>query len=137
MSGSATHGVRVAAALLALSLSLAVPREARGQTVEDGSAAALGPEDTRTVLDLVGRHLKRPEAKITVLRRGGDTVICGSVNVKNRDGLYIGERGFVADLASGYVGRVPEGPELLGSSRAEGYAAMDRARQLYFERCLE
>ncbi|WP_245516608.1 hypothetical protein [Methylobacterium segetis] len=117
-------------------LLLAALPGARAQTVEDGSGAAIGPADTRTILDMVARHLKEPDARVTALRRGEGAVVCGSVDVKNRMGLYTGPRGFVADLADAFFGRVPEGPELLSPSRPEDYRAMERTRQLYFKMCL-
>ncbi len=130
---------RLSAAAPALSLAalLILPTGAGAQVVDDGSDSVIGAKDTRAVLALVERHLDRPDAKITALRRSEGAVICGSVNVKNRDGLYIGERGFVADLSDGFFGRVPEGPELLMSHRAPGYEAMERIRQMYFRFCLD
>ena len=122
---------------LTLAAVAAAPVDARAQSVEDGSDAAIGPRDARAVLDLIAHHLRRPDARVTVLRRSAGSVICGSVNVKNRDGLYIGERGFVADLATAYFGRIPEGPELLSALPAEDRAAMEHARGLYFAMCLD
>lgn len=122
----------------ALSLAmLASAFEARAQIVDDGSDAAIGKVDARAVLDLIARHLKESsDAKVTSLRRSEGAVICGSVNVKNQDGLYLGERGFVADLANASFGRVPDGPELL-SPKAEGFAEKEQVRQLYFRMCLD
>ncbi|AWN43505.1 hypothetical protein [Methylobacterium durans] len=115
---------------------LTLPFGARAQSVEDGSDAAIGPAETRTILDRVGRDLKSPDARVTALRRGEGAVICGSVDVKNRMGLYTGPRGFVADLSDGFFGRVPDGPELLSPSRMDDYRAMERTRDLYFKACL-
>ncbi len=126
------------AALLGLSLGVLPlsPNEASAQFVEDGSDAVIGKADTKTVLDLIARHLKAPDAKVTALRRSAGSVICGSVNVKNKDGLYLGERGFVVDLSTGSFGRVPDGVELL-SSRSEGFEEKEQIRQLYFDKCLD
>jgi hypothetical protein len=121
---------------LFLILSAATAHPARAQIVEDGSDAALGKADTRTVLDLIAQRFKALDPKVTVLRRADGPWVCGSVNVKNRDDLYTGERGFVVDLSTGFFGRVPDGPELL-SPRAEGFAAMEEIRQIYFTRCLD
>lgn len=110
--------------------------EAHAVTVEDGTDKAIGAESTRTVIALIEQHLKNPDAKITVLRRSGTSLICGSVNVKNKEGLYTGERGFVVDLSDNSFGRVPDGPELL-SSRSAGFDDKERIRQIYFEKCLD
>lgn len=122
----------------ALSLALLVsPFNVRAQIVEDGSDAVIGKEDARLVLDLIARHLEdSSDAKVSALRRSQGAVICGSVNVKNKDGLYLGERGFVADLSNASFGRVPDGPELL-SPKAEGFAEKEQIRQLYFRMCLD
>lgn len=61
---------------------------------------------------------------------------CGSVNVKNRDGLYTGERGFVVDLAEASLGRVPDGPELR-NPRAAGVEEKERIRLRYLRLCLD
>ncbi|MCJ2083299.1 hypothetical protein [Methylobacterium sp. J-090] len=119
-----------------LALALVGPPPAWAQVVEDGSDAALGKADTRTILDLIAQRFKALDPKVTVLRRADGPWVCGSVNVKNRDDLYTGERGFVVDLSSGFFGRVPDGPELL-SPRAEGFAAMEQIRQITFARCLD
>jgi len=113
------------------------PPVSHAQVVEDGSDAAIGKDDTRMVLDLIGQHLdKSLDPKVTSLRRSKGRIVCGSVNVKNKQGLYLGERGFVVDLAQPSFGRLPEGPELM-NPRAEGFAAKERIRQLYFEMCLD
>ncbi|MEE7476357.1 hypothetical protein [Methylobacterium hispanicum] len=127
----------LAVTLLVLSAGLGLPATARGQIVEDGSGARIGPADTRAVLDLVGRNLNSPEARVTELRRAEGGAICGSVDVRNRQGLYGGPRGFVADLAGASFGRVPDGPELLSPARGEDREAMERVRQLYFRLCLD
>lgn len=115
---------------------LLAPGIAVAVTVEDGTDKAIGAESTRTVLALIEQHLKSPDAKVTVLRRSGPSLICGSVNVKNKEGLYTGERGFVVDLSDNSFGRVPDGPELL-SSRSAGFDTKERIRQIYFENCLD
>lgn len=136
-----THGSAAVSSVTVLSVLLAallvVPLDAHAQKVDDGSDAAIGPADTGKVLDLIGRNLKdSSDAKVTELRRSGSSWICGSVNVKNRDGLYSGERGFVVDLSDASFGRVPDGPELL-SPHAAGFEEMERIRQLYFKMCLD
>lgn len=115
---------------------LAMPLGAHAQVVEDGSDAAIGKANAAKVLDLVGQRFKDSDPKVTSLRRAEGSWICGSVNVKNRDGLYSGERGFVVDLSNAFFGRVPDGPELL-NPRAEGFEAMERIRQLYFQMCMD
>ncbi len=128
----ASRIVALAAALLLTSVSAL-----RAQKVEDGSEAALGPADTRVVLDLIGRNLERAsDAKVTSLRRSGGDMVCGSVDEKNLDGQYAGERGFVVDLSRKSFGRVPDGPELL-SPRSAGFREKEAIRQSYFDRCLE
>lgn len=127
------------AVLCAAVFSIALPLasgKARAVTVEDGTDKAIGAENTRTVLALIEQHLNNPDAKVTVLRRSGPSLICGSVNVKNKEGLYTGERGFVVDLSDNSFGRVPDGPELL-SSRSAGFDTKERIRQIYFEKCLD
>ncbi|MBZ6416105.1 MULTISPECIES: hypothetical protein [Methylobacterium] len=126
---------RRASACLAF-LALVLMRPAWAQTVEDGSDGTIGPADTARVLALIRQDLNSPDAKVTQLRRSGASHVCGSVNVKNRDGLYTGERGFVVDLPSGTFGRVPDGPELL-SPRAAGFAGKEAIRQSYFRLCLD
>lgn len=123
----------VAGALLLLS-ALSSPVQA--QRVEDGSDAVIGKAAAATILFMVGERFGALDPKVTALRKAEGSWICGSVNVKNRDGLYIGERGFVADPASAFFGRVPEGPELL-DPRAEGFQALERIRELYFAMCLD
>ncbi|GAB6845171.1 hypothetical protein HNR00_004250 [Methylorubrum rhodinum] len=124
----------------ALSLVLALP--ARAQTVEDGSEAAIGQENAAIVLALIAERFAALDPKVTTLRRaqgtgqGTEAWICGAVNVKNQDGLYLGERGFVVDVGRRFFGRVPDGPELL-NPRAEGFAEKERIRQLFFSLCLD
>ncbi len=127
--------------LLALSAALGLlVLPARAQIVEDGSDAAIGKEDAALVLALVAERFAPLDPKVTTLRRaagiGRGAWICGAVNVKNRDGLYIGERGFVVEVGSRFFGRVPEGPELM-NPRAEGFAEKERIRQLFFDLCLD
>ena len=105
------------------------------QTVEDGSQALIGPGDTKVVLNLIRRELESTDAKVTDLRRSGPIHICGSVNVKNREGLYTGERGFVVDLQNVKFGRVPDGPELL-NPRVAGFTLKEAIRREYFRLCL-
>lgn len=88
------------------------------------------------MLDLIGQRFKELDPKVTSLRKAEGSWICGSVNVKNRDGLYTGDRGFVVDLANKTFGRVPEGPELL-NPKSEGFAEKERIRQTYFNQCLD
>lgn len=121
--------------VLALS-ALATPLAARAQVVEDGSDAAIGKSNARIVLDLIGQRFEELAPKVTSLRKAEGSWICGSVNVKNRDGLYSGERGFVVDLSNAFFGRVPDGPELL-NPRAEGFQAMEEIRQIYFKMCID
>lgn len=128
----------------ALGLVLALP--AWAQTVEDGSEAAIGKENAAIVLALIAERFAALDPKVTTLRRargtgqgtrqGTEAWICGAVNVKNQDGLYLGERGFVVDVGRRFFGRVPDGPELL-NPRAEGFAEKERIRQLFFSLCLD
>lgn len=126
--------------LLALSAVFALASPARAQIVEDGSDAVIGKENAAIVLALVAERFAPLDPKVTTLRRARGAErgawICGAVNVKNRDGLYIGERGFVVDLGSRFFGRVPEGPELM-NPRAEGFAEKEHIRQLFFDLCLD
>lgn len=126
----------LASLLLAAGMVLLEPAAGHAQAVEDGSDAVIGRAETAIVLDLIRRHLDRPEAKVTALRRSEGSWICGSVNVKNREGIYSGERGFVVDLSVKSFARVPDGPELL-NPRVPGFAEMEQARQLYFKLCLD
>lgn len=109
---------------------------AGAQVFEDGSDAAIGKVAAAKVREIIGQRFGALDPKITALRRPEDSWICGSVNVKNRDGLYLGERGFVLDLANDTFGRVPEGPELL-DPKAPGFQALEQVRQAYFQRCLD
>ncbi|WP_244276613.1 hypothetical protein [Methylobacterium indicum] len=84
MVASVRRRSRVANAAASV-MVLAAP--AFGQTIEDGSGARIGPADAALVLELVQRNLTGPDAKVSALRRSGASHICGSVNVKNRDGL--------------------------------------------------
>lgn len=119
-----------------LLLVMASTPAAHAQVVEDGSDVAIGKAAAAAVLALVGQRFGALDPKVTALRRAEGAWVCGSVNVKNQDGLYLGERGFVVDLSDDFFGRVPDGPELL-SPRAAGFAAMERIRQLYFRLCLD
>lgn len=123
--------------LLSFAAPATAPVSVWGQTVTDGSDAQIGKPDARKVLDLIGRDLKNAsDSKVTSLRRSKGSVICGSVNVKGPDGRYLGERGFVVDLAQASFGRVPDGPELL-NPRDPGYHDKERIRELYFDMCLD
>ncbi len=119
-----------AAALLLLTIS-GVP----AQTVTDGSDAALGPERTGAVLALVGRVLRSPDAQVTGLRVGRAGALCGAVDVRNRMGSYTGPRGFVADLGSAFLARLPEGPELRNPASPADFQAMQRAQALFAANC--
>ena len=134
------HTVSRVTTLLALALVLgavAMSGIARAQKVDDGSESAIGKVNAEIVLDLIRKNLKEHDgAKVTVLRKTEGAWICGSVNVKNQDGLYTGERGFVVDLADLFFGRVPDGPEML-SPRSAGFPEKERIRQLYFRMCLD
>lgn len=121
--------------VLAIGLTTLAPMKARAQSIEDGSDAAIGAANARTVVQLVGLHLKSTDAKITALRRSGDTAICGSVDVRNRMGAYTGPRGFVADLSDGFIGRLPEGPELRNPASVADFRAMERAKALFAQNC--
>lgn len=121
---------------LAAAAALVLASPAGAQVVEDGSDAAIGKAVADKVLAIVGQRFKDLDPKITALRRAEGSWLCGSVNVKNRDGLYSGERGFVLDLTSDVFGRVPEGPELL-NPKAPGFPALEQVRQAYFSMCLD
>ncbi|WP_279357941.1 hypothetical protein [Methylobacterium indicum] len=133
MVASVRRRSRVANAAASV-MVLAAP--AFGQTIEDGSGARIGPADTALVRELVQRNLTGSDAKISALRRSGASHICGSVNVKNRDGLYTGERGFLVDVRARTFGRVPDGPELL-DPRATGFREKEAIRESYFRLCLD
>lgn len=122
---------------LAAALLLATLSGVRAQSVVDGSGAAIGPESTGAVLALLGRQLRSGDAKVTGLRKGRAGAVCGSVEVRNRMGAYTGPRGFVADLADGFAGRLPEGPELRSPAGMADYRAMERARTLFGDNCTD
>ena len=123
-------------AVMALAVA-AIPLPAQAQFVDDGSGAELGKANIDIILRLIHDQVKNAEgAKVTVLRRSKGSLVCGSVNVKNVDGFYLGERGFVVDLAIPSFGRLPEGPELMNPN-APGFAEMERIRALYFAMCLD
>lgn len=108
---------------------------ARAQTVTDGSDAALGPERTGAVLALVARVLRGPDARVTGLRDGRAGAVCGAVDLRNRMGTYTGPRAFVADPGGGFLGRLPEGPELRNPASPADFQAMQRARTLFAANC--
>lgn len=123
---------------LALLLLLAAAPASRAQSVTDGSEAALGAETAGAVLALIGRALPRGEAgRVSGLRRGRAGALCGAIDRPNRMGTYTGDRGFVADLAAGFAGLLPEGPELRNPASPDQYRAMERALSLYRANCAQ
>lgn len=122
--------------ILTTSICLSLINSVQAQQVEDGSETAIGTDSTKIVLELVNQQFGKLDPKVSSLRRATGSWICGSVNVKNQDGLYIGERGFIADVPARFLGRVPEGVELL-NPKAEGFAEKERIRQLFFKMCLD
>lgn len=130
---SARRAGGVAAAALAAALALGGPSGA--QSVTDGSDGAIGAERARAVLALATRQLRSPDARITALRAGRGETLCGAVDVKNRMGTYVGPRGFVADLAEGFFGLLPEGPELRNPASMADFQAMERAKALFAAHC--
>lgn len=121
--------------VLAALLVLAIPAAPRAQTIADGSDAAVGAETARAVLVLIGRQVRDPEARIARLRIGGAGALCGTVDVRNRMGAHSGPRPFVADLADGFFGRLPEGPELRSPDSPAAFKAMQRAGRLFEANC--
>lgn len=108
---------------------------AQAQSVTDGSDAVVGPENARAMLALIGRRLRRSDARATALHQGRAGALCGAVDVRNRMGSYTGPRGFVADLADGFVGRLPEGPELRAPASMADFRAMERTKALFTANC--
>ena len=121
---------------LAGALLLSTLAGASAQGARDESDA-VGPEDARAVAALVARQLRSEDARVTDLRMGRAGALCGRVEARNRMGAYTGPRGFVADLAEGFVGRLPEAPEMRHPASAADYRAMERARALFAENCGE
>ncbi|GJD37293.1 hypothetical protein [Methylobacterium aerolatum] len=125
--------LRLAGAFLAMSAAAA-----RAQDVADGTDARIGPDATRILLDRIGRTLHGgTEAKVTALREGRQGALCGAVEVRNRMGTYTGARPFVFERETGFLGRLPEGPELRNPASAADYEAMERARTLFLANCTE
>ena len=123
-----------AKAALAALLVLAAPA-ARAQSIVAGTDAAIGPVAASTVLVLVGRQLRDPQARIAGLRNGRAGALCGTVDVTNRMGAYTGPRPFVADLPERFLARLPEGPELRNPASPADFQAMQRAQALFEANC--
>lgn len=122
--------------ILSISVCVSLINPTQAQPVEDGSETAIGKDSAKIILDLVNQQFGKLDPKVSSLRPAEGSWICGSVNVKNQDGLYIGERGFIADVPARFLGRVPEGVELL-NPKAEGFPAKEHIRQLFFKMCLD
>ena len=118
-----------------IALLMMTPSGAHAQRVIDGSDAAIGAEGTATLLALVGRQLRSADAEVAGLHKGRAGAWCGTVDVRNRMGTYTGPRGFAADLAQGFFGRLPEGPELRSPASMADFQAMERAKVLFAENC--
>lgn len=110
---------------------------AHAQSVIDGSDTAIGSEETARLLAVVGQRLRSPDAKVAGLHKGRAGALCGTVEVRNRMGTYTGPRAFVANLAEGFFGRLPEGPELRAPASMADFQAMERAKSLFAENCSE
>ena len=128
--------LRLPVALLALSLLDCAP-PASAQTIVDGSDAAVGPAAASTILVLVGRALRDPEARIAGLRKGRAGAVCGTVDLRNRMGAHTGPRPFVADLSENVLARLPEGPELRSPASPGDFQAMQRAKTLFEANCAD
>jgi hypothetical protein len=128
--------LRLPAVLMALSL-LAFGPPASAQTIVDGSDAAIGPAAAGTILVLVGRALRDPEARIAGLRKGRAGAVCGMVDLRNRMGAHTGPRPFVADLSENVLVRLPEGPELRSPASPADFQAMQRAKTLFEANCAD
>ena len=121
-------------AIGALTLLLAMS-PARAE-VTDGSDREIGPDITGRVIALLGQGLKHPAAaRYSGLRAGRAGAVCGAVDTLNRMGNPVGPRRFVADLAAGIAGIVPDGPELRNPATPQDYAAMQRNLALYAANC--
>lgn len=122
---------------LAALLILVVPAAARAQSLVDGSDAVVGPPVAGTILVLIGRQMRDPEARVAGLRKGRAGAVCGTVDLRNRMGAHTGPRPFVADIPGHFVGRLPEGPELRSPASPTDFKAMQRAKALFEANCTE
>ncbi len=109
----------------------------RAQSVTDGTEVRVGPEITRALLARIGQTLRSPDAKVTALHEGRQNAVCGAVEVRNRMGTYTGARPFVFEPDTGFLGRLPEGPELRNPASVADYTAMERVRTLFTLNCAE
>ncbi|KQP74742.1 hypothetical protein ASF41_17295 [Methylobacterium sp. Leaf111] len=133
----------IGALVLLLAPLLLVPRPARAQgadparaLVADGSDREIGPERADRVIALLGQGLRAPApARYGQLRAGRAGAFCGVVDTTNRMGNPVGPRRFVADLAAGIAGLVPDGPELRNPATPQDYAALQRILALYAANC--
>ena len=108
---------------------------ALGQSVTDGSDAALG-ERAGAVIALVGKGLKAPgEARYSRLRPGRAEGVCGDVDVINRMGDHVGPRPFVADLDAGFAGILPDAAEMRHPSSMAQFQAFQRILALLAANC--
>lgn len=127
--------LRLAALLLLCGLILPVRTQA--QTVIDGSRGDLGAETSDAAIELLGKGLKdRVSARFGHLRKGRAGAICGEIDQQNRMGRYTGPRGFVADLAGGFAGIAPDGPELRYAASPQDYRDKQRTLSLYQANCM-
>ena len=108
---------------------------ARHARANDTAHAPLDPEIVRSATAAIGKQLGSADARVNGLRTGRGGVLCGSVDVRNRMGIYTGSRPFVFDPATGVAGRLPEGPELRHPASMAEYKALDQARALFVARC--
>lgn len=122
-------------ALGAAGLALLFTVAARGQA-PDGPDREIGPDLADRVVALLGRELRTPgTARFGPIRAGRAGAFCGEVDTTNRMGNPVGPRRFVADLAAGIAGLVPDGPELRNPATPQDYAAMQRILALYAANC--
>jgi hypothetical protein len=128
--------MRLRTTILASLLLLSGAGMAGAQTVVDSSAAGIGAEAARAALSLIGKQIRDPEARVADLRIGRAGAVCGTVDARNRMGAYTGPRPFVADLSAGFIGRLPEGPELRSPDSMAAFRAMERAKALFEANCL-
>ncbi|MGU3539403.1 hypothetical protein [Methylobacterium sp. A54F] len=127
-------GIRL---LCAAGLGLAGCGAVLAQSSLDDPDLTLGTKRSSHLLALADRLLGPSDHRIAALRAGRAGAVCGTVDSRNRMGAYTGPRGFVADLKAGFLGRLPEGPELRNPASAADYRAMERARDLYAANCAE